>query len=84
MEARDCDSAPGKQLDVRGVCCPLPLIMLAKAMEPLKPGQELEVVGNDPIFETSVRDFCAAHGHTLLNVRPMERNALAIHIRAGA
>ena len=36
------------RLDVTGVCCPLPLIQLAKTTRSLKTGQTLEITGNDP------------------------------------
>jgi len=68
-------SAQSMRLDVRGSCCPLPLIKLAKAMQALAPGETLEVIGNDPIFEPSVRDFCQANGHVLLHATPGEQRA---------
>lgn len=34
-------------LDARGVCCPLPLIRIAKSVMNLKPGQTLEIIGNE-------------------------------------
>ena len=46
--SKDADA----RLDVLGVCCPLPLIQLAKSVNNLKPGQTLEIIGNDPIFES--------------------------------
>ncbi len=70
-------------LDVRGVCCPLPLIMLSKQVRELGPGQRLEIIGNDPIFESSIRDFCQANGHALLEVRPEANRQVSIVIRVG-
>jgi TusA-related sulfurtransferase len=70
-------------LDVCGVCCPLPLIQLAKAVKDLDPGQTLEITGNDPIFEASVRDYCAVNGHAILEVRPGDKRRVAILIRVG-
>ena len=70
-------------LDVCGVCCPLPLIQLAKAVMNLAPGQTIEVVGNDPIFESSVRDFCGANGHAVVEVNAQDSRRVAIRIRVG-
>jgi tRNA 2-thiouridine synthesizing protein A len=56
---------PFVKLDVRGNCCPMPLIQLAKAVDGLEPGARIEIVGDDPIFELGVREFCAARGFSV-------------------
>jgi tRNA 2-thiouridine synthesizing protein A len=71
------------RLDVMGVCCPLPLIQLAKSVNNLKPGQTLEIIGNDPIFETSVRDFCQVNGHAVLEVSTDDKHSVSMLIRVG-
>ncbi|MDA8092412.1 MAG: sulfurtransferase TusA family protein [Betaproteobacteria bacterium] len=73
-----------KRLDVCGVCCPLPIIRLGESIAALKPGQTLEIMGNDPVFEASVRDFCQANGHTILEVRRIDRRRIAMLIRVSA
>jgi tRNA 2-thiouridine synthesizing protein A len=70
----------GARLDVSGMCCPIPLIQLAKTVKNLKPGQTLEITGNDPIFETSVRDFCQANGHTVLKATAGENHRVTVLI----
>jgi tRNA 2-thiouridine synthesizing protein A len=35
-------------LDCRGLSCPMPVLKIKKAMEKLKAGQVLEVLGTDP------------------------------------
>lgn len=72
-----------KLLDVRGVCCPLPLIQLAKAVNVLGQGQTLRITGNDPIFEPSIRDFCQANGHDVLEVKSEDAQGVSILIRVG-
>jgi tRNA 2-thiouridine synthesizing protein A len=74
---------PASHLDVRGFCCPLPLIQLAKTVKTLAPGQTLEVKGNDPIFESSVRDYCHANGHVVLEALPDDAHGVRIVIRIG-
>lgn len=76
-------SAFDAQLNVCGVCCPLPLIQLSKAVAGLQPGQTIEVTGNDPIFESSVRDFCQANGHAVLAVQSDDTRQVTIQIRVG-
>jgi TusA-related sulfurtransferase len=79
MEKADVDA----RVDVCGVCCPLPLIQIAKAANRLAPGQVLEAVGNDPIYETSVRDYCQVNGHTILDVRTGSDSRVTILIQVG-
>ncbi len=71
------------RVDVSGVCCPLPLIQLAKSVNSLKSGQTLNITGNDPIFETSVRDFCQANGHAVLEVTADDKHSVSMLIRVG-
>jgi tRNA 2-thiouridine synthesizing protein A len=56
---------PNLKLDVRNKCCPMPLIRLAKAVDEVAPGECIEIVGDDPIFELGVREFCMARGLTV-------------------
>lgn len=72
-----------EQLDVRGTCCPLPLIRLAQKIKTLLPGQTVEVMGNDPIFESSVRDFCAANGHEVLETQSLPACGVRMLLRIG-
>lgn len=51
-----------KKIDVRGSSCPMPLIHLAKAVETLESGETIEIIGDDPIFELGIREFCEARG----------------------
>lgn len=72
-------------VDVCGMCCPLPLIELTKAVASMQPGQVLEIIGNDPTFEVAVRDFCRAHGHTVLAATtwPDCKVCIRIEVRGG-
>jgi tRNA 2-thiouridine synthesizing protein A len=71
-------------VDVSGVCCPLPLIQLARAIRELQPGQTLLIKGNDPLFEPAVTDFCTSNRHEILSVTPGEQGSVSIHIKVGA
>ena len=55
-----------KEVNVLGKSCPLPLISLARELQGMRKGQVLRIVGNDPIFESSVVDCCQERGHTIL------------------
>jgi TusA-related sulfurtransferase len=71
------------EIDVCGQCCPMPLVGLAKSIGDLKSGQTIEITGNDPIFETTVRDFCRANGHTIIGVTALGSDSVCIQIRVG-
>lgn len=72
-----------KAIDVTGVCCPVPLIELAKATKQLHPGQSLQVTGNDPIFETAVRDFCQTNGHQINEIKILDNNSVQVILTIG-
>lgn len=59
--------AADRLVDVTGKVCPLPLIVLAKEVRSMQKGQMLSIVGDDPIFEESVIDFCREGGHELFD-----------------
>ena len=58
--------AVDRDVNVVGKACPIPLITLAREVRGLRQGQVVRVVGNDPIFESSVVDFCQERGYALL------------------
>ncbi|HEX4869459.1 MAG TPA: sulfurtransferase TusA family protein [Moraxellaceae bacterium] len=59
---------PSRQLDARGLRCPLPLLKLKQALHGMAPGEDILVLTTDP---GSVRDFQAflrQSGHQLLDL----------------
>ena len=71
------------RIDVSGMCCPLPLVALAKSIGDLRPGQMVEVIGNDPVFETTVRDFCKANAHAIVDVTTSDDCSVRVRIKVG-
>lgn len=61
----------------------MPIIRLAMATRGLPPASEVEITGNDPVFERSVRDFCAAHGHAVLEVVAGQALRVTVRLRTG-
>ncbi|NTV13002.1 MAG: sulfurtransferase TusA family protein [Desulfobulbaceae bacterium] len=55
-----------RDLDVLGKACPIPLITVAKEVRALRKGQLLRIIGNDPLFEVTILDFCREGGHEVL------------------
>jgi TusA-related sulfurtransferase len=54
-----------KEIDVVGKACPIPLITVAKEVRVMQRGQRLRIIGNDPIFEATIIDFCREGGHRI-------------------
>jgi TusA-related sulfurtransferase len=61
--------AADKEINVVGKACPLPLIMLAKEVRGMRAGQTVRITGNDPIFESSVVEFCREGQHPILETQ---------------
>ena len=53
------------QLDTRGLICPMPLMLLKKAVADLPEGAMIEVVVTDPHAELDVEIWCDRFGHSL-------------------
>jgi len=64
-------------IDVVGKACPLPLITVAKAVRTMQKGQVLRIIGNDPLFEVTILDFCREGGH---EVRETSRDGKKVSI----
>ena len=55
-----------KQLDAKGLSCPLPVLKARRAMKDLAPGEVLEIEATDPGSVADFAHFCEATGHRLL------------------
>ncbi len=64
---------PHKTLDVRGMTCPMPLIHIQKETRNLQVDEQLCIVGDDPIFEVSIADFCEEHHLEILDIQRQGR-----------
>lgn len=57
-----------RHLDVTGKLCPLPILLAAREMRKLQPGDLLEVVGDDPGIKEDMPLWCERAGHRLLEM----------------
>ncbi len=55
-----------KELDARGLNCPLPILRAKKALAEMQSGQVLRIVATDPGSVKDFEAFCKQTGHTLL------------------
>jgi tRNA 2-thiouridine synthesizing protein A len=56
-----------RELDVRGLNCPLPILRAKKALSDLTAGQVLKVVATDPGSVKDFQAFCRQTGNELLS-----------------
>ena len=63
---------PRHHLDVTGLFCPLPILLAAREMRKLQPGDLLEVVGDDPGIREDMPVWCERAGHRLLELEEEE------------
>lgn len=56
-----------KELDTRGLRCPLPILRCKKGMAEIEGGQVLKVVATDPGAVKDFQAFCKQTGHELLS-----------------
>ncbi len=69
-----------KEASSVGSCCPMPLIELERAVKTMQQGMVLRMIGDDPIFESGVRDYCDARGFKVLDIET-ESDQVAIYIQ---
>ncbi|HLB70351.1 MAG: sulfurtransferase TusA family protein [Candidatus Methanoperedens sp.] len=62
------DIIPDESLDVRGECCPYPLILTKKKVESLKSGEILKVTADDPVAPQNIDSWAKKSGNRLLAV----------------
>ena len=60
---------PDHHLDVTGLLCPVPVLMTARAMATLDPGERLEVLGDDPEMLRDIPAWCEESGNRLLDIQ---------------
>lgn len=55
-----------KELDAKGLACPLPVLKTKRALNELNPGQILKIVATDGGTPGEMQDFAALTGNELL------------------
>ncbi|MCL4309770.1 MAG: sulfurtransferase TusA family protein [Thermoleophilia bacterium] len=60
------DVKPDSVLDVKGLCCPMPVVKAKKAMETIEVGQVLEIVGTDAGSKGDMPAWAKRAGHEFL------------------
>jgi len=55
-------------LDARGKSCPLPIVLIAKALRDASPGVRLTIQADDRAFPEDVRAWCRKTGNELISL----------------
>ncbi len=64
---------PDRELDVKGLNCPLPILRTKKALAEMQSGQLLRVLATDPGAVKDFQAFAKQTGNELLEQREEER-----------
>lgn len=62
-----------KELDARGLRCPLPILRCKKGMAEIDGGQVLKVLATDPGAVKDFQAFCKQTGHELLSLEEQDK-----------
>jgi tRNA 2-thiouridine synthesizing protein A len=62
-----------KELDARGLNCPLPILRTKKALTGMQPGEVLKVLATDPGSVKDFQTFSRQTGHELLSHAELEK-----------
>lgn len=58
--------AVDSEVNVLGKVCPMPLVTLKKEIIKIGKDKLLRIIGDDPLFEEGIVDFCRENGHEIL------------------
>jgi len=70
------------EMDVTGLFCPEPVMMLHNKIRDIGSGEVLEVLATDPSTQRDIPKFCHFLGHELLDQGERD-NLFFYHIRKG-
>ena len=57
------------ELDTRGLLCPLPVLKTRKRLMPLKTGEVLSIVADDPAAWVDLPHYCSQSGNVLVDAQ---------------
>jgi tRNA 2-thiouridine synthesizing protein A len=55
-------------VDARGHRCPTPTLRLRRALEQARPGEDVELIADDPLARIDVPHFARESGHALIEI----------------
>lgn len=82
-DADESEWTAARNLDLRGLKCPLPALLTAKALRSMAEGEGLAVVVTDALAPLDLRHLCQRDGHEVRAERAHENGARQLLIRCG-
>jgi tRNA 2-thiouridine synthesizing protein A len=55
-----------KELDLRGLKCPLPAMLARKSLAAMAPGASVWILASDPLSVVDIPHMCNQEGHALI------------------
>jgi tRNA 2-thiouridine synthesizing protein A len=55
-----------KELDLRGLKCPLPAMLARKGLAAMAPGTTVWILASDPLSVVDIPHMCTEEGHALI------------------
>lgn len=72
------ETLPHRELDLRGVCCPGPVVRTAEALKDLAYGQRLYIVSDEAAFSSDIAVWCESTGNRLVSLKNDGREIKAV------
>jgi len=72
-----------RRLDVLGSFCPVPILLAAREMQCMEPGDLLELLGDDPAMLEDVPEWCERAGHRLHRYEVQDDGSLLFFVEKG-
>lgn len=57
-----------EKIDERGRVCPIPLFHTKRKIESMKPGEEVEIIIDDPTAKETIPRWINEHGHYTVSI----------------
>ena len=71
-----------QKIDERGKICPFPLFHTKRKLESMKPGEDVEIIIDDPTAKETIPRWSKEHGHEIVSIYDVE-NHFRIVVRKG-
>ena len=78
-----CTIEPDRELDVRGLHCPLPMLKARAELNKMQVGEVLHVVATDPLAPLDFKSWCVRAPHDLCGIVKQPQRS-EFYIRKGA
>lgn len=72
-----------RELDVRRLLCPMPVIRTQDFVAELKVGDHLTVIATDPGVKNDIPAWCRINGHRVLSIKEVDDEIL-INLEVGS